>query len=123
MPPKPEKHRILAGGLKHLEIRVWWFQTKGPGMLSSVPMQAMYRVLKDPDLENARLRVIERHHERAWCPFHADPSTSCGLGQTMRHLGEPLELYGLKWIDIDLDKLVKQHGDVGEALSILKVGD
>lgn len=120
-------HRVLAGGLKHLEIRVWWFQAKGSGMLSSVPMQAMYRVLKDPDLESARLKVVEGHHEVAWCLFHAGgskPSSLCdtGLGKNGGSVS-PLGRNGVNWVEIGLEGLVGRYGEVEEALRILKVGD
>lgn len=114
--------------MKHLEIRVWWFQAKGSAMLASVPMQAMYRVLKDPDLESARLQVVAGRHEVAWCSFHAAgtgplPCSNARLGKRGRRTGPPAVRDGVQWVEIEVEGLVKQYGDVEEALRILKVGD
>lgn len=87
----------------------------------------MYRVLKDPDLESARLKVVEGHHEVVWCPFHAGrskPNSLCdtGLGKRGRSVGPPGR-NGVKWVEIGLHGLVGRYGEVEEALRILKVGD
>lgn len=104
-------------------------------MLASVPMQAMYRVLKDPDLESASLKVVAGSHEKLWCPFHAayDNSTmswsSCesGLGGRLKagigRMDCPPEGRRARWVEIDLDGLIGEHGEVEDALRILKIGD
>lgn len=106
-------------------------------MFASVPMQAMYRVLKDPDLESARLQVVAGYHEGVWCPFHQsgrpqyppyallpDPNV-CDNGLGKRVGAPPLSQSGrgLTWLEIDLEGLVRRYGEVEEALRILKVGD
>lgn len=103
-------------------------------MLASVPMQAMYRVLRDPDLESAKLKVVAGAHEKAWCSFHArhgnstmslpcDGELGGRLGRGRERVVGPPEAGRAEWVEIDLEGLIGEYGKAEEALRILKVGD
>lgn len=136
---------VLSGGLRSLEVRVWWFRAKGGGMLESAPMRALYRVLRDPDLDVARLRVMEGRHGEVWCQFHQHHNNNnsnnnnraslpdspvvavavCQGARNARLSGEEERRYleRVQWIDVDLESLVRKHGKMEDALWIFKVGN
>lgn len=108
---------ILAGGLKVLEVRILWFAARGGRVLASAPMRSLYRVLSDPDLDVARLRVPAGRHEEFWCAFHAGggPARGCVRAGGGRET--------CAWVDVDVGALIREHGGVEEQLRIFKVGD
>lgn len=109
---------ILAGGLKTLEVRLPWHARRGWRVLASAPMRSLYRVLSDPDLDVARLRVLAGRHEEFWCAFHERDGLARGPCATAGGVGE-----GLAWVDVDVGALIREHGGVEEQLRIFKVGD
>lgn len=109
---------ILAGGLKVLEVRIVWFATRGERVLDSAPMRSLYRVLSDPDLDIARLRVPADRHEGFWCDFHGGGG---GAGCGRARLKD--EGLGSGWFDIDIGAVVKAHGGEEEQMRIFEVGD
>lgn len=119
---EPLLDMILAGGLKSLDVRICWFSPRGQRMLYSSPMRSLYRVLSDPDLDAVRLRVAARAHEQVWCAFHdgGGDGYKCCRAERVEKLGER---HGAGWVDVDVDKLIQTHGDVGDQLRIFKLGD
>lgn len=114
---QPLLDMILAGGLKVFEVRICWYGTRREGVLASAPMQALYRVLSDPDLDIARLRVPLRKHEPFWCGLHKGGRQACGS------VRDKSETQKGEWIDVDVGEIIRRHGDVEGQLRIFKVGD
>lgn len=114
---EPLLDMILAGGLKALEVRILWLAARGRRVLASAPMRSLYRVLSDPDLDVARLRVPAGGHEEFWCAFHKEGGLARGCAKA--------ECEGVKdaWVDVDVGALIREHGGVEEQLRIFKVGD
>lgn len=127
----PLTDMILAGDLRVLEMRVSWLVTErgaqdgGSGVLGTAPMQAMYRVLSDPDLDSARLRVAvcdgKMLHDGIWCRFHQSDGKGVSLGRCPAKTGDSDGWRG-SWVDVDIGKLIHMHGGIEERMKILKVG-
>lgn len=126
----PLMDMILAGALRELEVRVTWpvtarIQGGSGGVLETAPMQAMYRVLNDPDLHTARLRVAvcegKMLHDGAWCRFHQNDEAGLGLGSCGVKHGVSDGWRG-EWIEVDVKGVIKTHGGLVEQMKILKVG-
>lgn len=116
---QPLLDMILAGGLKNLEFRMA-FRSRGEAMFSALPMRCIYRVLTDPDLLVARLRIPAQNHESAWCPFHengGDGCESCAIST------DRLKGPGNGWLDVDVAALIRKYGEIDDQVRILKVGD
>lgn len=114
---------ILGGGLKVLDVRLQWYPrsgapARGSRALASAPMLALYRVLSDPDLDVARLRVPAGAHEACWCAFHG----AGGEGEACRREGQSAHDRDA-WVDVDIGALIRAHGGVDEQQRIFKVGD
>lgn len=116
---QPLLEMILAGGLKTLEFRVG-FRSRGETMFSAPPMRCMYRVLTDPDLLVAKLRIPALNHAIVWCPFHeggGDGFGSCGISEGR------MDAPRSGWLDVDIAALIRRYGEADDHLTILKVGD
>lgn len=116
---QPLLEMILAGDLKNLEFRVG-FRSRGETMFSAPPMRCMYRVLTDPDLLVAKLRIPALNHARVWCSFHeggGDGFGSCGISEGR------VEGPRSGWLDIDVATLIRRYGEADDHFTILKVGD
>lgn len=130
---QPLSDMILAGGLKSLEVRMYDYSSRPVSFLASIPMQWLYRLLSDPDLDEARLRTLfldTRHYPTIWCPFlkggeHVcENHASVGLQPDERskraaRFTEP----DARWFDLDVEALIQKHGAVEEQMRIFKVGD
>lgn len=126
---------ILGGGLRVLDVRLRWYPRSSAGSssssasgsssssraLASPPMRELYRVLSDPDLDAARLRVPARAHDACWCAFHG-AAAACGgrEGQRAPDRGDDEDD---AWIDVDIGALIRAHGGFDEQQRIFKVGD
>ncbi|ROV89164.1 hypothetical protein VSDG_08856 [Cytospora chrysosperma] len=123
----------LAGGLKHLDVRVCPSRqgARGPASLwGSSPGRGLLDLLRDPDLDVARLRVcldlllpggkekgrsgeeVGEEDVAAWCPRREGPDG---------RLVTATDREGRVWCDMDVGELVRRYG--GEEVGIFKVGE
>lgn len=120
----------LAGGLKHLDVRVCPSRqgARGPASLwGSSPGRGLLDLLRDPDLDVARLRVCldlllpegkgksseeEAEGVASWCPRREGPDG---------RLVTATDREGRVWCDMDVGELVRRYG--GEEVGIFKVGE
>lgn len=126
----------LSGGLKRLDVRVSPSVQKagGPaGLWGSSPGRSLLGLLRDPDLEAARLRVDHlpfngrwvvndkgeivgvREGEDAaapWCPRRKGPDD---------RLVTMVDWEGRMWCDLDIEELARRYG--GGEVGIFKVGE
>lgn len=118
-------------------------------MAASAPVQAMLRLLADPDLEEVALRVEAARHWALWCWFHpAVPGSAAEVtigdtammlsaddGMGMGHEGTGgggmagadgsggVSSSPQRWLDIDVDALLRAFGKDGALTKIVKVED
>jgi len=121
---------VLGGGLRDLELRVRApvrdfnapFATHrrhdaadDDRIISSRPFRGLVRLLADPDLERAAVRV-ERVHWSLWCPFHE----RCARERTVMEgvFAETRE----EWLSVDVDKLVAAYGGVDPEWRVVRIG-
>lgn len=114
----------LAGGLKQLDVRVHLAaqRAQGPASLWGSRLgRALLGLLRDPDLDVARLRMVlglllpgsEGGGEVAgWCPRREGPGGS---------LVTATDREGRVWCDMDIEELARRYG--GEEMDIFKVGE
>lgn len=128
------KDMTLAGGLKHLDVRLCPSVqgARGPASLwGSSPGRSLLDLLRDPDLDVARLRVCldlllpggkgkgesreeegEDEDVASWCPRRKGPDG---------RLVTATDREGHVWCDMDVGELVRRYG--GEEVGIFKVGE
>ncbi|ROW07712.1 hypothetical protein VMCG_03472 [Cytospora schulzeri] len=117
----------LSGGLKHLDVRVCpsvQGARGAAGLWGSSPGRGLLGLLRDPDLEVARLRIClgillpgkgsgeGREEVASWCPSREGPG---GRLVTLA------DREGRVWCDLDVGELARRYG--GEEVGIFKVGE
>lgn len=113
---------VLSGGLKHLDVRLYLSPeqgAKGPaGAWGSGPGRGVLGLLRDPDLDSARLSVCldagrgEAREVAPWCPRRERVGGDLVTGRD----GE-----GRVWFEVDVWELVRRYG--GGEVGIFKVGE
>ncbi|KAL2287999.1 hypothetical protein FJTKL_04740 [Diaporthe vaccinii] len=108
---------ILTGDLRHLDIRVFHLEQQGAdkrgALWTSAPATILLRLLRDPDLKVARLRVYlpVRSPGRlkamdGWCPLRSEQEAG-GHGPGTR-----------QWASVDVKELTRRYG--GGEISICR---
>lgn len=104
---------VLTGELRHLDVRVYHLEQQGAdkreSLWTSAPASILVRLLRDPDLETARLRAYLplRFPRRlgamaGWCPLCSEQ----GVGGS-----DPA---ARQWASVDIEELSRRYGG-GEA--------
>ncbi|KAL1882152.1 hypothetical protein Daus18300_000637 [Diaporthe australafricana] len=104
---------VLTGELRHLDVRVYHLEQQGAdkreALWTSAPASILVRLLRDPDLETARLRAYLplRFPRRlgamaGWCPLRSEQ----GLGDSDPAAGQ--------WASVDVEELSRRYAG-GEA--------
>lgn len=100
---------ILTGDLRHLDIRVFHLEQQGAdkrgALWTSAPATVLLRLLRDPDLEVARLRVYlpltspgRLKAMDGWCPLRSEQEAG-GHGRGTR-----------QWASVDVEELTRRYG-------------
>lgn len=101
---------VLSGDLRHLDIRVYHLEHQGAekrgALWTSEPATALLRLLRDPDLEVARLRAYfpakssgRLRAMNGWCPLRSEQ----GAGGH--------DPYTRQWASVDVEELTRRYGE------------
>lgn len=101
---------VLSGDLRHLDIRVYHLEQQGAdkraALWTSAPATALLRLLRDPDLEVARLRAYlpvkspgRLKAMNGWCPLRSQQEAG-GRDPDTR-----------QWASVDVEELTRRFGE------------
>lgn len=106
---------VLTGSLRHLDVNVYHLEQQGAdkrgALWTSAPATVLLRLLRDPDLEVARLRAYLPVHSPArlgalggWCPLRSEQVSGDGDPGTRR------------WASVDVEELGRRYGGDGTSI-------
>ncbi|KAK4105698.1 hypothetical protein N658DRAFT_492184 [Parathielavia hyrcaniae] len=121
---------VLNGALRRVRVDVLAGRSRAdpsPVMAdfaSNPALRALLKLLTDPDMEKAELRVPRRDHARFWCRFHPGGVSEYDDGDVACQMvsGRHLSGHGDEFVPVDIHRLVDVcAGDAAE-FKIKRVG-